>query len=101
MNEGPLGPARTILLVEDDVDLAFRIKTELEGNGYRVYVVSIAEATDIAAHPAVAVGDRKVVAADTAAAELAPERLPQAPERRKDTPFWRAELRGHIESRPS
>lgn len=48
MNEGPLGPARTILLVEDDADLASRIKTELEENGYRVHVTSIAEATDIA-----------------------------------------------------
>jgi two-component system OmpR family response regulator len=43
-----LDPARTILLVEDDADLAARITTELEGNGYRVHVASIAEATDIA-----------------------------------------------------
>ncbi len=48
LNEGPLGPARTILLVEDDAELAATIKTELEGNGYRVHVASIAEATDIA-----------------------------------------------------
>ena len=43
-----MDPARTILLVEDDADLASRITTELEGNGYRVHVASIAEATDIA-----------------------------------------------------
>jgi two-component system, OmpR family, response regulator len=48
LNEGPLGLARTILLVEDDVDLASNIKAELEGNDYRVHVASIAEATDIA-----------------------------------------------------
>jgi len=48
VNEGPFGPPRTILLVEDDTDLASRIKTELEGNGYRVHVASIAEATDVA-----------------------------------------------------
>ena len=48
MNEGPFGPPRTILLVEDDTDLASRIKTELEGNGYRVHVASITEATDVA-----------------------------------------------------
>jgi two-component system OmpR family response regulator len=48
LNERPSNSARTILLVEDDADLASRIKTELEGNGYRVHVASIAEATDIA-----------------------------------------------------
>jgi two-component system OmpR family response regulator len=67
LNEGPLGPARTILLVEDDVDLAFRIKTELEGNGYRVYVVSIAEATDIAGTngAAMLILDRSLSGADS------------------------------------
>jgi two-component system, OmpR family, response regulator len=48
LNEGPSGHARTILLVEDDADLASKIKTEIEGNNYRVHVASIVEATDIA-----------------------------------------------------
>ena len=48
MHEGPLASPQTILLVEDDSDLASRIKAELEANGYRVNVVSIAESTDIA-----------------------------------------------------
>jgi two-component system OmpR family response regulator len=39
---------RTVLLVEDDADLAYKITTALEGTGYRVHVTSIAEATDIA-----------------------------------------------------
>lgn len=48
LNQGHVGPTQTILLVEDDSNLASRIRTELEANGYRINVVSIAESTDIA-----------------------------------------------------
>jgi two-component system OmpR family response regulator len=48
LNEGPLGPAQTILLVEDDSVLASRIKTELEASGYRVNVAPIAGVMNIA-----------------------------------------------------
>ena|SRR5579863_10491663 len=48
MNEGHLRPVPTILLVEHDPNLASRITTKLEENGYSVHVVSIAEAADIA-----------------------------------------------------
>ena len=40
--------AQTILLVEDEQELANEIKSELEGLGYLVRTASIAEAADAA-----------------------------------------------------
>ena len=47
MSKGPLVPASTILLVEDEVELATEIKTELERHGYLVRSVSMADVVDI------------------------------------------------------
>ena len=48
MSKGPSVPAWTLLLVEDEVELANEIKAELERNGYLVRSVSIADVADIA-----------------------------------------------------
>ena len=48
MSKGPSVPAWTVLLVEDEIDLANEIKAELERNGYLVRPVSIADVADIA-----------------------------------------------------
>ena len=48
MSKGPSVPAWTILLVEDEIELANEIKAELERNGYLVRPVSIADVADIA-----------------------------------------------------
>ena len=48
MSKGPSVPAWTILLVEDEIELANEIKAELERNGYLVRSVSIADVADIA-----------------------------------------------------
>ncbi len=48
MSKGPLVPGWTILLVEDEIELASEIKIELERNGYLVRPVSLADVMDIA-----------------------------------------------------
>ena len=48
LTKGPSVPARTILLVEDDSELANAIKAELEGRGYLVRISSIADAVYLA-----------------------------------------------------
>ena len=48
MSKGPSVPAWTLLLVEDEVELANEIKAELERNGYLVRAVSMADVADIA-----------------------------------------------------
>ena len=48
MSKGPAVPGWTILLVEDEIELATEIKIELERNGYFVRSVSIADVADIA-----------------------------------------------------
>ncbi|MGA2057242.1 MAG: response regulator transcription factor [Bradyrhizobium sp.] len=48
MSKGPSVPGWTILLVEDEIELATEIKVELERHGYLVSPVSMADATDIA-----------------------------------------------------
>ena len=48
MSKGPSVPAWTLLLVEDEVELANEIKAELELNGYLVRAVSMADVADIA-----------------------------------------------------
>ena len=47
MSKGPSVPAWTILLVEDEIELATEIKVELERHGYLVRSVSMAEVVDI------------------------------------------------------
>ncbi|MDE2064154.1 MAG: response regulator transcription factor [Bradyrhizobium sp.] len=49
MTKGPSVSVPTILLVEDEEDLANEIKAELEGDGYLVRRLSIADAADAAA----------------------------------------------------
>ena len=48
MNKGPSVPAWTVLLVEDEIELANEIEAELERNGYLVRAVSMADVADIA-----------------------------------------------------
>ena len=48
MSKGPSVPAWTILLVEDEIELANEIKAELERNGYLVRPGSMADMADIA-----------------------------------------------------
>lgn len=48
MSKGPLVPGWTVLLVEDEIELASEIKIELERNGYLVRPVSLADVMDIA-----------------------------------------------------
>jgi two-component system, OmpR family, response regulator len=48
LSKGPLVPGWTILLVEDEIELASEIKIELERNGYLVRPVSLADVMDIA-----------------------------------------------------
>ena len=48
MSKGPSVPGWTILLVEDEIELATEIKVELERHGYLVRPVSMADAADIA-----------------------------------------------------
>ncbi|MGA2997553.1 response regulator transcription factor [Bradyrhizobium sp.] len=48
MSKGPSVPGWTILLVEDEIELATEIKVELERHGYVVRLVSMADAVDIA-----------------------------------------------------
>jgi two-component system, OmpR family, response regulator len=48
LSKGPSVPAWTLLLVEDEVELANEIKAELERNGYLVRAVSMADVADIA-----------------------------------------------------
>ena len=48
MSKGPSVPGWTILLVEDEIELATQIKVELERHGYLVSPVSMAVAADIA-----------------------------------------------------
>lgn len=48
MSKGPLVPGWTILLVDDEIELASEIKIELERNGYLVRPVSLANVMDIA-----------------------------------------------------
>lgn len=48
MSKGPSVPAWTILLVEDQIELANEIKAELERNDYLVCPVSLAEVADVA-----------------------------------------------------
>jgi two-component system OmpR family response regulator len=48
LSKGPTVPAWTLLLVEDEVELANEIKAELERNGYLVRAVSMADVADIA-----------------------------------------------------
>jgi two-component system OmpR family response regulator len=47
LSKGPSVPAWTILLVEDEIELATEIKVELERHGYLVRSVSMAEVVDI------------------------------------------------------
>ncbi len=48
MSKGPSVPAWTLLLVEDEIELAIEIKVELERHGYLVRPVSMADVADIA-----------------------------------------------------
>ena len=48
MSKGPSVPGWTILLVEDEIELATEIKVKLERHGYLVRPVSMADAADIA-----------------------------------------------------
>ena len=48
MSKGPSVPACSILLVEDEREIATEIKLELERNGYRVRMVSRTEMVDVA-----------------------------------------------------
>ena len=48
MSKGPSVPASTILLVEDELELAIEIRVELERHGYLVRSVSMADVADIA-----------------------------------------------------
>jgi two-component system, OmpR family, response regulator len=48
LSKGPSVPGWTILLVEDEIELATEIKVELERHGYLVSPVSMADAADIA-----------------------------------------------------
>jgi two-component system OmpR family response regulator len=48
LTKGPSVPGWTILLVEDEIELAIEIKIELERNGYFVRLVSMADTVDIA-----------------------------------------------------
>jgi two-component system OmpR family response regulator len=48
LSKGPSVPGWTILLVEDEIELATEIKVELERHGYVVRLVSMADAVDIA-----------------------------------------------------
>ena len=48
MNQGRSTPVRTILLVEDEMEMATEIKAALEENGYVVRIASVAEAADVA-----------------------------------------------------
>jgi two-component system OmpR family response regulator len=48
LSKGPSLPAWTVLLVEDEIELAAEIKAELERNGYLVRLVSMADVVDIA-----------------------------------------------------
>ena len=48
MSKGPSVPGWTILLVEDEIELATEIRIELERNGYFVRAVSMADVVDIA-----------------------------------------------------
>jgi two-component system, OmpR family, response regulator len=48
LSKGPSVPGWTILLVEDETELATEIKIELERNGYFVRSVSMADMVDIA-----------------------------------------------------
>jgi two-component system OmpR family response regulator len=47
LNEGPSVPGWTILLVEDEIELATEIRIELERNGYFVRSVSMADVVDV------------------------------------------------------
>jgi two-component system OmpR family response regulator len=47
LSKGPSVPASTILLVEDEIELASEIKVELERPGYLVRPVSMADVVDI------------------------------------------------------
>jgi two-component system OmpR family response regulator len=47
LSKGPSVPAWTILLVEDEIELATEIKVELERHGYLVRSVSMADVVDI------------------------------------------------------
>ena len=60
MTKGPSVGASTILLVEDEEELANEIKAELEANGYLVRMVSIVEAVETAqaGGPALLILDR-------------------------------------------
>jgi len=48
LSKGPSVPGWTILLVEDDIELATEIRNELERSGYFVRSVSMADTVDIA-----------------------------------------------------
>jgi two-component system OmpR family response regulator len=48
LSKGPSVPAWTLLLVEDEIELAIEIKVELERHGYLVRPVSMADVADIA-----------------------------------------------------
>jgi two-component system, OmpR family, response regulator len=48
LSKGPSVPASTILLVEDELELAIEIRVELERHGYLVRSVSMADVADIA-----------------------------------------------------
>jgi two-component system OmpR family response regulator len=48
VSKGPSVPGWTILLVEDDIELATEIRNELERSGYFVRSVSMADTVDIA-----------------------------------------------------
>lgn len=48
MNQGQSTPARTILLVEDETELAAAIKAALEASDYVVRIASMTEAADVA-----------------------------------------------------
>ena len=48
MNQGQSTPARTILLVEDETELATEIKAGLEKSDYVVRIASLSEAADVA-----------------------------------------------------
>ena len=48
MSKGPSVPGWTILLVEDEIELATEIEIELARNGYLVRPVPMAYAADIA-----------------------------------------------------
>ena len=48
LNQGRSTPARTVLLVEDEMEMATEIKAALEESDYVVRIASVAEAADVA-----------------------------------------------------